>query len=414
MNSNSDNGRQTRGAEGHRRLAVVIVNYNVKYYTEQCLRSLRKALEGIDGGVYVIDNHSKDGSVEYLKERFPEVTFIASSHNLGFARANNIVIRQTDSDYVLLLNPDTIVGESVLRECVAFMDTHEKAGALGVCMQRIDGKPAMESRRGLPTPMAALYKICGLCARYPESRRFGKYYMSYLPWDKPAKIEVVSGAFSFLRRAALDKTGLLDEEYFMYGEDIDLSYRLLKAGFDNWFLPSVILHYKGESTVKTSFRYVHVFYQAMLIFIRKHYGHLHFWVTLPIKAAIYCKATAAFFNMAAERVRKFLGFTDIRRPQYALYVFICRADTLRECRRIALSNGLEARFMEGDEHTMPDGHCSLDCAADGKTTYVVYDTSAFSYSKILSFFAARPCGSVFMGTYDPQTGKVITPSDVFQ
>lgn len=145
------------------KLSVIIVSYNVRYYLEQCLYSLRRSLNGVESEVFVIDNHSRDNSVGYLKERFPEVKFIASAHNLGFARANNIAIKQSSGDYVLLLNPDTIVGEDTIRHSLAFMDVHPDAGSLGVQMLKSDGTSAMESRRGLPTPMTAFYKMIGLC-----------------------------------------------------------------------------------------------------------------------------------------------------------------------------------------------------------------------------------------------------------
>ena len=214
------------------KLTVVIVNYNVCYYLEQCLLSVQKALEGIEGEIYVVDNHSKDGSVAYLSARFPAVHFIDSNHNLGFARANNIAIRQSCGEYVLLLNPDTIVGEHTLSDVLQFMDAHPQAGGAGVMMHNTDGSRANESRRAIPTPMVSFRKMLGFNSRY---------YMSHLPWDKPGRIEVISGAFCMLRRRALDQVGLLDEDFFMYGEDIDLSYRLLKGGFENWYIPSPIL-----------------------------------------------------------------------------------------------------------------------------------------------------------------------------
>jgi GT2 family glycosyltransferase len=197
---------------------------------EQCLNSLYRALNGIEAEIYVVDNHSRDDTVEALTRSYPDVNLVASNHNLGFARANNIAVKQSESEYVLLINPDTFVGEGVISECLKFMDEHADAGALGVRMIDSNGNVAQESRRGLPTPMTAFYKMCGLCKRFPKNTRFGKYYMGYLPWDKPVEIEVVSGAFFMMRRASLEKVGLLDEDFFMYGEDIDLSYRLLKAG----------------------------------------------------------------------------------------------------------------------------------------------------------------------------------------
>ena len=226
------------------KLSVVIVSYNVKYYLAQCLDSLDRALAGIDSEVFVVDNHSKDDTVGYISRRYRNVSVIDSNHNLGFARANNIAIRRSSGEYVLLLNPDTFVCEDTIREALSFMDAHQCAGGVGVKMYNPDGSRAPESRRGLPTPLTSFYKMSGLCARFPKSRRFGRYYMGYLDWEEPARIEVVSGAFCLLRKSALDKVGLLDEDFFMYGEDIDLSYRLLKGGFENWYLPYAILHYK--------------------------------------------------------------------------------------------------------------------------------------------------------------------------
>lgn len=284
------------------KLTVVIVSYNVRDYIAQCLLSLTRALQGLEAEVYVVDNHSHDDTVAYLREQFPEVTVIASNHNLGFARANNIAIRQTQGNYVLLLNPDTIVAETTISEAVAFMDDHPEAGGLGVRMLRDDGFDAKESRRGLPTPSVAFYKMSGLCSRFPKSRRFGHYYMGYLPWDEPAQIEVISGAFCLLRREALDKIGLLDEDFFMYGEDIDLSYRLLKGGWENWYLPYPIVHYKGKSTQKSDYRYVHIFYKAMLIFFRKHYSHLSIFYAVPVKMAIYFRAAIALTDIIRKKL----------------------------------------------------------------------------------------------------------------
>ncbi|MBQ1669038.1 MAG: glycosyltransferase family 2 protein [Prevotella sp.] len=280
------------------KLSVVIVNYNVRLLLEECIKSVEKALDGIEGDIFVIDNNSSDGSVEYIRERFPKVHIIANKENLGFARANNQAIRMTDAEYILLLNPDTVVYENTLRGCLDFMDANPEAGGVGVRMLTREGKVAPESRRAVPTPWVAFLKMLGLTSRY---------YMSHLPWDKPGRIEVVSGAFCMLRHKALDQIGLLDEDFFMYGEDIDLSYRLLKGGWQNWYLPYDIIHYKGESTQKSSFRYVHVFYQAMLIFFRKHYSHLSFLISLPIQTAIYFRAFMALMQMMGDKFRKFLN-----------------------------------------------------------------------------------------------------------
>ena len=280
------------------KLSVIIVSYNVCQLLEDCLRSVEKDLEGIEGEIIVVDNASSDQTVERLSPLFPKVHFISNSENVGFARANNQAIRLSEAEYVLLLNPDTVVFKGTLRGTIDFLDSHSEAGGAGVRMLTRDGKPAPESRRAIPTPWVASLKMLGFSKRY---------YMSHLSWDRPAQIEVISGAYCMLRRKAIDEVGLLDEDFFMYGEDIDLSFRLLKGGWQNWYLPYDIVHYKGESTQKSSYRYVHVFYQAMLIFFRKHYGHLSFLLSLPIQAAIYFRAAVALMQMMGDRLRHFLN-----------------------------------------------------------------------------------------------------------
>ena len=279
------------------KVSIVIVSYNVCQLLDECLQSVERALDGIEGEVFVVDNRSSDGTVETLRPRHPQVHFIANQENVGFARANNQAIRLSEAEYALLLNPDTVVYEPTLRGCLEFMDAHPEAGGVGVRMLTRDGQPAPESRRAIPTPWVSLLKMLGFTRRY---------YMSHLPWDVPGRIEVISGAFCLLRRKALDQVGLLDEDFFMYGEDIDLSFRLIKGGWQNWYLPYDIVHYKGESTQKTSFRYVHVFYQAMLIFFRKHYGHLNILITLPVQVAIYFRAFVALMRMLGQRLHHFL------------------------------------------------------------------------------------------------------------
>ena len=281
-----------------KKVSIVIVSYNVRPFLVGCIESVRKAMEGLDAEMVVVDNHSKDDTVAYLREHCQDVRLIASEENLGFSRGNNLAIRQTDSEYVLLLNPDTVVYEQTLRNTIAFMDAHPQAGGAGVRMLTREGTYAPESRRAIPTPWVAMLKMLGFTQRY---------YMSRLSWDEPGQIEVVSGAYFMLRRKALEQVGLLDEDYFMYGEDIDLSYRLLKGGWQNWYLPYDIVHYKGESTQKSSFRYVHTFYQAMLIFFRKHYGHLNFLLSLPIQAAIYFRALLALLEIQGDKLRNFIN-----------------------------------------------------------------------------------------------------------
>ena len=274
------------------KLSVVIVSYNVRDYLRQCLDSVQNALEGIEGEVFVVDNDSVDDSVAMLRRDYPWVHLIENHENLGFSRANNVAIRQSKAEYILLLNPDTLVEPATFRSVLSFMDAHPEAGGAGVMMHNADGTLAPESRRALPTPWVSALKMLGFTDRY---------YMSHLPWDQPSQIEVISGAFCMLRRKALDQVGLLDEDFFMYGEDIDLSYRLLKGGWQNWYLPFSIIHFKGKSTQKSDFRYVHVFYQAMLIFFRKHYSHLSVFYTIPVKMAIYFRAFIALLDILRKK-----------------------------------------------------------------------------------------------------------------
>ena len=211
-------------------LSIVIVSYNVRPYLAQCLESVAAAIEGIDAEVWVVDNASEDDSVAYVRRAFPWVQMIENKTNVGFSRANNAAICQAQGDFVLLLNPDTILSKVTLHDALELMAREPKAGALGTMMINHDGTFALESRRGIPTPATAFYKMSGLCWLFPRSRRFGKYYMQYLDASEASQIEIISGAFMMIRRQTIDEAGLLDEDYFMYGEDIDLSYRLLKGG----------------------------------------------------------------------------------------------------------------------------------------------------------------------------------------
>jgi GT2 family glycosyltransferase len=222
--------------------------------------------------VFVVDNNSVDGSVDMIKEKFSAVKLIENHENRGFARANNQAIRESSGKYVLLLNPDTVVEEDTFCKTIDFMETHPDAGGMGVKMVDGKGRFLPESKRGLPTPSVAFYKIFGLSKLFPKSPVFGKYHLGFLDKDKEHEIDILSGAFMMLRRDALNKTGFLDEDFFMYGEDIDISYRIKKAGYKNYYYPGTrIIHYKGESTKKSSINYVFVFYNAMIIFARKHF-----------------------------------------------------------------------------------------------------------------------------------------------
>ncbi len=286
------------------KLSVIIVNYNVEYFLEQCLHSVRKAMQGIEAEVIVVDNNSIDGSNQMVEKKFPEVSLIANKDNRGFSKANNQGIHISTGEYVLLLNPDTVVEDDTFSKIIDFMDAHPDAGALGVKMVDGAGNFLPESKRGLPTPETSFYKIFGLSSLFPHSKRFARYHLGHLDKDKIHEVEILAGAFMLLRRSVLDEIGLLDETFFMYGEDIDLSYRVIKAGYKNYYFPETrIIHYKGESTKKGSVNYVLVFYQAMIIFANKHFSKKNARLySKLISLAIYFRAFLSLLSRFWDRV----------------------------------------------------------------------------------------------------------------
>jgi GT2 family glycosyltransferase len=323
------------------RLAVIIVSYNVRYFLEQALGAVKRASQGIDTETWVVDNHSVDDSVQMVREKFTDVHLIANTDNPGFSIANNQAIRVSDSEYVLLLNPDTVVEEATFTKCVAYLDANPDVGGLGARM--IDGSGAFlpESKRGFPTAWVAFCKTFGLSTIFKKSPLFNRYHLGYLPEFETNEVDVLAGAFMMIRRSVLDEIGLLDETFFMYGEDIDLSYRIQKAGYKNVYFPeTTIIHYKGESTKKGTLNYVKVFYEAMIIFARKHFtGSQAWWLILFLQAAIWFRAgisLAKSFVQAFSRplidaagiwlgmawLKNFWGFVYFKDPSYYKFSYL--------------------------------------------------------------------------------------------
>lgn len=255
-------------------IGIVIVSYNVRHFLERCLLSVQNAVvDGLKIETWVVDNASVDGTADMVESQFPGVNFIGNADNVGFSSANNQAIRMMDAKYVLLLNPDTILEEKTLKMCFDFMEGKPKAGVVGVRM--IDGAGVFlpESKRSVPNLWNSFCKLFYLSDLFQSSKIFSGYNLGYLPEHETHKVEVLCGAFMFIRNQVLDEIGLLDEDFFMYGEDIDLSYRILKANYEVWYYPeTTIIHYKGESTKKGSFNYLKTFYGAMQIYVNKHYG----------------------------------------------------------------------------------------------------------------------------------------------
>lgn len=279
------------------KVAVIIVNYRLKYFLEQTLLSVAEAAEGIDCATIVIDNASGDDSIDFLRSRFPNVTFIENSQNAGFSRANNQGFELAkDADFQLVLNPDTIIGRRTIRDCLKWMECHADCASIGVRMLDGNGNFLPESKRSFPSIWNSFCKLFGLSKLFPHSRVFARYHLRYLPENEPNIVPVLAGAFMFIRNSRLREVGGFDEDFFMYGEDMDLAYRLAQDGWNNYYLPTPIIHYKGECTKTESADYVKIFYGAMHIFYRKHYPRRQWLSQLFITPAIGARMLMSLIN----------------------------------------------------------------------------------------------------------------------
>ena len=278
-------------------LSIVIVNYNSKFLIEQCLGSVGKAIAGIETEIIVVDNNSTDGSKEHLGDKFPSVKFILNNDNVGFAKACNQGFKVSSGNYILFLNPDTILPETCLADCISFFESHPDAGAVGVRMVDSSGNFLKESKRGIPSVSASFYKLFGLAAIFPGSKTFAKYYQAHLPEKANHSVDVLSGAFMMVRRQVFEIANGFDEDFFMYGEDIDLSLRIDQLGYKNYYLGNInITHLKGGST-KYNYRYVQDFYGAMNLFVKKHYRNKPAWYILFLQAGIGLRKMLAMASL---------------------------------------------------------------------------------------------------------------------
>ncbi|MEP7254254.1 MAG: glycosyltransferase [Ferruginibacter sp.] len=285
-------------------LSVIIVNYNVKHFLEQCLCSVIKACSNIHSEIIVVDNNSSDGSKDLLLSKFPTVKFIWNTDNVGFAKANNQAFENVKGQFILFLNPDTIVPEDCFEKCFEFFQLHADAGALGIRMIDGGGKFLKESKRAFPSPLTSLYKLSGLATLFPRSKIFAKYHLGHLSESENHEIDVLAGAFMMIPGWVLKKIGNFDEQFFMYGEDVDLSFRIQKAGYKNYyFAESSIIHFKGESTKRGSLNYVRLFYQAMNLFVKKHYSGSRAGIFIFfIQAAIITRAGFSAMGNLLKRI----------------------------------------------------------------------------------------------------------------
>ena len=267
-----------------------------------------KAIQNIESEVFVVDNNSSDGSKDFFKNRFNGVKFIWNKENIGFSKANNRAVKHAAGKYILFLNPDTLVPEDCFEKCISFFETHPEAGALGIKMLDGSGNFLKESKRSFPSPLTSFYKLSGLAKLFPYSKIFSKYYLGNIDEKQNHEVDVLAGAFMMIPKKIIDSIGSFDEDFFMYGEDIDLSYRIREAGYKNlYFADSSILHFKGESTKRGGLNYVKLFYKAMSIFARKHYGNRAVVFNLLIQIGILLRA----FLSAVKRFIKWIGMPVI-------------------------------------------------------------------------------------------------------
>ena len=294
-------------------LSIIIINYNVKCFLELCIISVIAACKNIQAEIIVVDNHSTDGSELFFNNRFKDVQFIWLQQNFGFAKANNIGLNAACGSTILFLNPDTIVPEDCLEQCLGFFHSKDKIGALGIRMIDGSGYFLKESKRGFPSLFTSFCKLAGLTGLFPSSKIFANYYLGHLPENQNHEVAVLSGAFMMVDKKVLDKLGGFDETFFMYAEDIDLSYRIQKAGYLNYyFAESTILHFKGESTKKETLPYINTFYGAMILFVKKHKGvFISNVYTLLIQALIAIKTIGVHlhraFKKSANKSRKIIA-----------------------------------------------------------------------------------------------------------
>lgn len=286
-------------------LSIIIVNYNTKTLTLECIESVYNSKLNYQFEIIVTDNNSSDGSVQAIIESFPNVKVIENKKNVGFSKANNQAIAASKGRYVLLLNSDTIVNETTLSTMVKFMDKQQDAGATGCKVVLPDGSLDKACHRGFPTPEASFYYMTGLAKKFPNSPKYNSYHKSYLNMNETHEIDCLVGAFMIVRRETIDEIGMLDEEFFMYGEDIDWCYRIKEAGWNIYYVPHVsIVHYKGASSRKKPYKIVYEFHRAMYLFHKKHFAKKYnVFINLLVYIGILLKLSISLVLNILKRVR---------------------------------------------------------------------------------------------------------------
>ncbi|MHC0448132.1 glycosyltransferase family 2 protein [Flavobacterium sp. 3-218] len=346
-------------------LSVVILNYNVRYFLEQCLLSVQEAIAAIDAEIIVIDNNSSDGSVLMLKEKFPDVKLIENKENFGFPKGNNIGVRQAKGKYVCILNPDTVVAEDTFTKILAFAERQNNLGIIGCKLIDGTGEFLPESKRGIPTPWVAFTKIFGLYKIFSKTKLFNQYYAQHLKENKTGKVDILVGAFMFLERSLYEDLNGFDENCFMYADDIDLSYRALQKKKTNYyFSETTVLHYKGESTVKDE-KYMMRFQEAMNFFYQKHFKKSLFF-------SFFIQIGTWFFSF----VKMFQGKARIK-PNPESYVFYSLNEDLSQKLALTLKN--KVRFLKIPKEKMVNS-CLI---FKGKKVEIILDNQYISFKKCI-------------------------------
>lgn len=347
-------------------LSVIILNYNVRYFLEQCVASVQEALKNIDSEIIVVDNYSQDDSCEMIKSRFPSVKLIKNNSNLGFPKGNNIGVAQANGKYICILNPDTVVAEDTFEKILAFAEKQNNLGIVGCKLIDGSGNLLPESKRGIPTPFVALTKIFGLYKLFPNWKLFNRYYAQHLSENETGKVEILVGAFMIMKRDLYNEIGGFDENCFMYSDDIDLSFMALKSGKNNfYFHETSVIHYKGESTVKDGL-YMKRFREAMQFFYNKHYKN-------SVEFVFFIEIGALFFSL----IKKNQG--NIKPIEVDNYILISEDENLKN----KLEKQLNKKLIW---ETKLDSNALFSHRNNSKKqTEILLDNASFSFKSIIFF-----------------------------
>jgi N-acetylglucosaminyl-diphospho-decaprenol L-rhamnosyltransferase len=364
-------------------LSVIIVNYNVCFFLEQCLCSVKKAVSNIDAEIIVVDNASTDGSIKYLQTKFPDVLFIDTLTNNGFAKANNKGLQMAKGKFVLFLNPDTIVSENCLSNCISFLESHTNAGAIGVKMIDGSGNFLPESKRSFPTIISSFCKMSGLAFLFKRSGFFNRYALGNLNENKIHAVDVVAGAFMMVSRELSQQVGAFDEKFFMYGEDVDLSFRIHQKGFQNYYLGhNTIIHFKGESSRKQNIQFILSFYGAMIVFVKRHYPAMQaFLFSFFIRVII-------LFRIVLQKVLLALHQINFKkRGNYLEQVVLLGSEN--DCEKALHILQSESLLLQHTERMiLPEHNFQLSVIINDlnqkKATAIIFCEGGLSYKQIIS------------------------------